>query len=84
MLAEAHELAGDLEKAVAVNEEILDIYRGHALSHFELGRLYERLNRPEEAVPHYERFLEMWKHADDDLPQPAQARERLEALQGRI
>ena len=84
MRAEAYKLAGDFEKAVAVNEELLNIYGGHALSHYELGNLYEELNRPEEAKVHYERFLEMWHSADEGLPQPQHARERLAALKGRI
>ena len=84
MLAEAHRMAGDLEEAAAVNREILRIFGGHALSHFELGGLYEELGRPGEAREHYAKFLEMWRKADKGLPQPGYAKERLEALKGRI
>jgi len=80
-LARAHEMAGDLEDAVAVHKETLRIYGGHAISHYELGRLYEEMNRPDEAVTHYVKFLEMWKNADEGLPQPEYARKRLATLQ---
>ena len=84
MLAEAYHMDGDLEEAVAVNRETLRIYGGHALSHYELGKLYEELGQPGEAQEHYTRFLEMWKNADEGLPQPEHARERLKALKEQI
>ncbi len=80
--AEANRLAGDLEAAASIHEELLRIHGGHALSHFELGKLYEAMRRTDEAKLHYNRFLEMWNNADDGLPQPALARERLTALKG--
>ncbi len=82
MLAEAYHMDGDLEEAVVVNRETLRIYGGHALSHYELGKLYEELGQPGEAREHYTKFLEMWKNADEGLPQPEHARERLAALKG--
>ena len=75
-------MAGDLEKAAAVHREMLRLYGGHALSHYELGRLYEEMGRPDEAKRHFERFLEMWKNADEGLPQPEFAKARLAALTG--
>jgi tetratricopeptide (TPR) repeat protein/predicted Ser/Thr protein kinase len=79
----AHEAAGDLEMAAEVHKALLRIYGGHALSHYELGRLYEEMGRPDEARGHYEKFLEMWRNADEGLPQPECARARLAALKGR-
>jgi len=78
--AEANKLAGDLEEAASIHRALLRINGGHALSHYELGNLYEEMSRLEEAKRHYERFLEMWKNADEGLPEPAHARERLVAL----
>ena len=80
MLAKAHFMKGDLEEAIAVNREMLRICDGHALSHYEFGRLYEVTGRPELSKRHYERFLEMWKNADEGLPQNEHARERLKVL----
>ena len=51
-----------------------------SLSHFELGKLYEEVKRPEEAKHEYERFLEMWADADGGLPQVGYAAKRLVAL----
>ena len=80
LLAEAHYMAGDLEEAIAVNKELLHIFGGHALSHYELGKLYEELGNMDEARQHSERFLEMWKNADEGLPQLEDARKRLAKL----
>ena len=82
LLAEAYRLSGELEKASSVHKALLQIYGGHALSHFELGKLYEAMSRPKEARLHYKRFLEMWHNADEGLPEPDYARERLETLKG--
>jgi tetratricopeptide (TPR) repeat protein len=79
-IARLQEASGDLDAAIAQHEEILRVYGGHALSHYSLGRLYEKTGDSEDARQHYERFLEMWKHADEGLPQPEYARERLNAL----
>jgi tetratricopeptide (TPR) repeat protein len=79
-LAQAHRLSGDLQKAVEAHKEILRVNGGHALSHYELGKLYEEMNRPTDAKREYEIFLEMWKDADEGLPQPEDARKRLTAL----
>jgi tetratricopeptide (TPR) repeat protein len=47
------------------------------------GRVLEALDRPEEAAAAYERFLEMWSHADEPLqPKVEEARRRLEYLTG--
>jgi tetratricopeptide (TPR) repeat protein len=82
LLAEANKLDGKLEEAVSIHSEILRINGGHALSHYELGKLYEEMNRPEDAKRHYERFLEMWKNADEGLPELDYAKKRLEILIG--
>jgi tetratricopeptide (TPR) repeat protein len=84
MLADAYQISGDFENAVAVNKEILRVYGGHALSHYELGKLYEEMGQPDEAKAHYSKFLEMWKNADEGLPQPEHARERLAVLKEQI
>ncbi len=82
MLASAYHVAGQIEKAAEVHEELLRIFNGHALSHYELGKLYEEMNRPISAKQAYERFLEMWSKADEGLPQLEDARVRLAKLKG--
>jgi tetratricopeptide (TPR) repeat protein len=77
--ARAHRMAGQLEEAAAVHNELLRVYGGHALSHYELGLIYEEMDRPQDAEQEFARFLEMWSNADEGLPQLADARERLSA-----
>ena len=84
MLAAAYEMAGDLEKAIEVHRELLRIYGGHAISHYQLGRLYEKTERPADAATHYATFLEMWKNADEGLPQLVDSRERFNRLQAGV
>jgi len=60
--------------------EMLRIYGGHALSHYELGQIYEEMKRPSDAKKEYAKFLKMWSEADEGLPQLVDARKRLAAL----
>jgi tetratricopeptide (TPR) repeat protein len=80
MRAAANRLAGRFEDAVAVHEKLLKIYGGHAVSHYQLGLLYEEMARPIDAAREYRRFLEMWAKADEGLPQLVDAQRRLAEL----
>jgi len=73
-------LLGRPDEAVAVHKELLKVYGGHAISHYQLGRLYEDMDQSEDAVREYERCLEMWADADEGLPQLVDARQRLAML----
>jgi serine/threonine protein kinase/Flp pilus assembly protein TadD len=79
-LASAYRMQGRLDEAAAVHKEMLRIYGGHALSHYELGTLYEEMKRPTDAKKEYAKFLEMWSEADEDRPQLIDARKRLASL----
>jgi tetratricopeptide (TPR) repeat protein len=83
MLARAHQMAGRLDDAVEVHQHLLRIFGDHALSHYELGKLYEEMNRPDEAEQEYTIFLDMWSEADEGLPQLEDARQQLAVLQAR-
>jgi tetratricopeptide (TPR) repeat protein/tRNA A-37 threonylcarbamoyl transferase component Bud32 len=48
----------------------------------EVARLLDKLGRHEEAAQEYQRFLELWKNADEGLPERAEARAYL-ARRGR-
>jgi tetratricopeptide (TPR) repeat protein len=82
-VSRAHRMAGRLEEAARVHEELLGFCRGHALSHYELGQIYEEMNRFDDAEQEYATFLEMWSEADEGLPQVEDARARLVALRAR-
>ncbi|MCK4774137.1 MAG: hypothetical protein KAT30_05105, partial [Candidatus Krumholzibacteria bacterium] len=81
MRAAAYRLSGRLDEAAIVHNELLRVYGGHALSHYQLGLIYEEMGRPQDAKQEFTKFLEMWEKADEGLPQLVDARQRLAALQ---
>lgn len=78
--ARALQATGRPADAIRVLQDMLRIFGGHALGHYELGKLYEATNGLESARREYTRFLEMWSHADPELPELTDARRRLKAL----
>ena len=80
LTARAHRMAGRLDEAARVHEEMLRVYRGHFLSHYDLGQIYEEMGRTSDAKKAYSVFLEAWSNADEGLPQLKDARARLAAL----
>jgi hypothetical protein len=54
-----------------------DIY---VLSHYWLGKIYQRSENTAAAVAHFKNFLELWKNADSGLPEVEDAKKQLEAL----
>jgi serine/threonine protein kinase/tetratricopeptide (TPR) repeat protein len=49
-------------------------------THYQLGKSYEVLGRATLALEHYEKFLDMWKNADEDQADLIDARARVEVL----
>jgi tetratricopeptide (TPR) repeat protein len=80
-LARAYRMAGRLDEAAKVHEDMLNICRGHTLSHYDLGQIYEEMGRPADAADQYTAFLTAWAKADEGLPQVEDAKIRLAALQ---
>jgi tetratricopeptide (TPR) repeat protein len=87
VLAKAFAQKGDLEKAIAEYERLTtfdpeskDRRLIHPLDHYRLAILYEKKGWDGKAIEHYEKFLEFWKDADPGLPEPEDARMRLEKL----
>jgi tetratricopeptide (TPR) repeat protein len=80
-LAKACRLSGDLKKAADVCEEMLKIYKSHALAHYDLALIYEEMNELDKAAEHHELFLTKWSLADAGLPQLTDARARLLKIQ---
>ena len=79
-LAHALRMAGKLKDSAGVLKELLRVYGGHTVAHYELGRVYEEMGRAGDAEREYKAFLEAWSEADEDLPQLADVRVRLVAL----
>lgn len=79
---------GDLNKAAVKYQEFLQNHlllgteslESWILAHFELAKIFEQNGQPEEAIKYYERFLEIWKEGDPDLPVLIDAKKRLAKL----
>jgi tetratricopeptide (TPR) repeat protein len=79
-LANAYLEVGRLDEAVNEYQRILSLNPNYPLAHFHLAQVYERLGEAAKARATYERFLEVWKNADPDLPEVTAARQRLSGL----
>ena len=53
-----------------------------ARSCYMLGKIYEELDNKAKAIENYEKFLDLWKDADPELPEPPDAKNRLAHLRG--
>ena len=87
-LANYYYVTGDLDMAIVKYKEIIEI-RGSLgwepqeywiKAHYNLGRLYEIKSNYEQAIKYYKDFLNIWKDADDDLPEVIDTKSRLYKL----
>ncbi len=46
----------------------------HPIYHYRLAKLYEEKGWKEKAIGEFEKFLELWKDADKDLPELVDAK----------
>ena len=91
-LGEAYEGAGEPDSALAVYEraanadELYGMYQWGdvmAPTYKRVGELYEERNDRDKAVEYYNRFVELWQDADEELqPQVRDVRARIARLVG--
>jgi tetratricopeptide (TPR) repeat protein len=62
------------DEAIAEYERALRVFPGMAMARFHLAQAYQRRGRAAEAGAQFRQFLDLWKHADVDLPELAEAR----------
>jgi tetratricopeptide (TPR) repeat protein len=86
-LARAYWKSGDIQKAREEYKLITSLKNGryewgdiYAKAFYMLGIIAEEMGDKREARKMYTRFLELWKDADPGLPEPHDARKRLEGL----
>ena len=87
-LASAYYLNGDLEKAKKEYEKILTLTTGrlregdlYAKSFYMLGKIHKEQGDTAKAIEYYEEFLDLWKNADEGLPELEDAKKRLAELE---
>ncbi len=87
LLAQAYYMNRELDKAIAEYERLTifnpnqkDRLLIHPKYHYRLAQLYEEKDWPGKAIEQYEKFLDIWKDADEDLPELIDARARLAKL----
>lgn len=84
VLARAYQKKGDLEKAAAVYERLLKLEASspcrqlvHPEYHYRLAKVYDQQGARGKASAEYLKFLQLWKGADEELPEVEDARKRL-------
>ncbi|MEJ2635226.1 MAG: protein kinase [Calditrichia bacterium] len=84
---------GEIDKALQVQQRLHDDWRltaadffdyflERSMSDYHTARLFEKKGEIKQAVIYYEKALERWKNADDDLPALINIKARLSALKG--
>ncbi len=81
-------LKGDIEQAIAKYEELIsdkglfgwETQEWWLQSHFQLGKIYEEKGDTAKASEYYQRLLDIWINADEDLPLLIETKARLAKL----
>jgi len=86
-LASAYYESGNMKKAQEQYQRIISLTRGrdghddiYAKTFYNLGKIFEQQNKIAKAIENYEKFLDLWKNADPDLPEVDDAKKRLAGL----
>jgi tetratricopeptide (TPR) repeat protein len=70
----------EYEKSISLTEARFNLSDIYAKSYYMLGKIHEQQGNKTKAKEYYEKFLDLWKNADPDLPEVDDARARLDPL----
>jgi tetratricopeptide (TPR) repeat protein len=89
VFARAYKQKGDIHNAIAEYERLTsgdptntDQRLINPKYYYRLAKLYEEKGMTVKAIARYEKFLDIWKDADEDLPDLIDAKTRLARLKG--
>jgi tetratricopeptide (TPR) repeat protein/DNA-binding winged helix-turn-helix (wHTH) protein len=82
-LASAYMELGRVDEAIEESRRVLRLNEQDPLTHYGLARALDARGEVAQARASYERFLQIWKDADPDIPQVRTARARLASAPAR-
>jgi serine/threonine protein kinase/Tfp pilus assembly protein PilF len=87
VLARAYIKKGKIGKAIAEYERLIHFHPDsrdrrimHPKYHYDVARLYQENGQKHKAIQHYQKFLELWKNADENIPEFIDAGKQLKKL----
>ena len=81
-LANAYLGSAHLDQAIDEYQRILRLNPNYPLAQYHLAQAYQRKGKLADARIAYERFLQIWKNADSDIPEVMDAKQQLTILKG--
>jgi len=88
ILARAYFKEGEIDKCISEYEKLIKFdpkstsrWLIYPKYHYYLAKLYEEKGTKDKAINNYHRFLQVWKNADEELPELIDANRRLKNLQ---
>ncbi len=97
LMADLLVLQGRIEKAIhaylelydacmisytAFGGNFFDYFKERSMVHYRVAQLYEKKGDRQQAILYYQRALDQWKKADEDMPELMDVKARLASLKG--
>jgi tetratricopeptide (TPR) repeat protein/DNA-binding winged helix-turn-helix (wHTH) protein len=79
-LADAYLRLGRFDEAIKAYQRVLALYPGNALARYHLALAYDKMGNPAASAAQFRQFLELWRNADSERPELAQAQASLARL----
>lgn len=76
-MADVYLEVGKFDEAIAEYERLLKINPNYPLAHSKRGQAYNRTGERDKARASYQRFLQVWREADADVPEIPATKQRL-------